>query len=70
MKIDNLFEAATVDIDSYKPLTSKRTHRLTIKALLDIRKQREKRKIDALKDMELYYQMYGNSGSDDGGMGF
>lgn len=63
MKASDLFESK--ELGDFKQLTSSRTHRLTIKSMIEMRKQREKRKLDRLKDQELYYQMY--APKDDGG---
>lgn len=68
MNIENLFEGInpTLDIMTQRSITSQRTPRLRLKTLLRLRRIREKRKLEKLKDMELYYIMYG---SDDSGGG-
>lgn len=68
MKVEDLFEGAInpqKDIFTQRVISSSRTPRLRIKNLLRLRKIREKRKLEKLKDMELYYIMYGEGGSDD-----
>lgn len=69
MKLEDLFEGVSPELDIFtqRAISSNRTPRLRIKNLLRLRKIRERRKLEKLKDMELYYIMYGEQGSDDGG---
>lgn len=71
MKVEDLFEGINPqsDIFTQRVVQSSRTPRLRIKNLLRLRKIREQRKLEKLKDMELYYLMYGESGGDEGGGG-
>lgn len=75
MNIEDLFESkgfdfSRNDIYTQRAIGSSRTPRLRLKHLLRLRKVREKNKIEKLKDMELYYLMYGTLGGEDesGGM--
>lgn len=71
MKVEDLFESINprLDIFTQRVIGSNRTPRLRIKNLLRLRKIRERRKLEKLKDMELYYIMY-NEKDGDGGGGF
>lgn len=69
MTLDNLFEGVNpqMDIMTQKSISSQRTPRLRLKTLLRLRRIRERRKLEKLKDMELYYIMYGKA-DESGGM--
>ena len=69
MTLDNLFEGVNpqMDIMTQRSISSQRTPRLRLKTLLRLRRIRERRKLEKLKDMELYYIMYGEA-DESGGM--
>jgi hypothetical protein len=70
MRTEDLFESINpqLDIMTQRAISSQRTPRLRLKTLLRLRRIRERRKLEKLKDMELYYIMYGSDNSNSGGM--
>lgn len=64
MKLNDLSESST--IKKKRVLNSKRSNRLTMAHLLKMRRIREKKKLEKIKDMKLYQIMY--SSDDNVGM--
>lgn len=77
MNIEDLFENngnvlnTENDIYTQRIISSRRTPRVRLKNLLRLRRIRERTKLEKIKDMELYYLMYGSLGGEEdsgGGM--
>ena len=67
MKFDDLNESK--EEKPKNSIKTKRGARLTMAHLLKLRRIREEKKLSKLKDIELYYVMYGPGGGDDEGGG-
>lgn len=77
MNIEDLYESngsvlnTSDDVYTQRVISSRRTPRVRLKNLLRLRRIRERTKLEKLKDMELYYLMYGTLGGEEdsgGGM--